>query len=345
MKPKVSIITITYNQEKYIKQALDSFIVQKTDFPFVVIVADDCSTDSTSEIIKEYAKKYPNIIKPILREKNIGSQENFVDAIQHCNSDYIAICDGDDYWCDENKLQKQVNFLETNPNYSICFHPMIFTYEDKSKESKIIPHQMPTNPQSLINLAKGNYIPSNSVMYRTSAFKNLFNNYPKNIYPCDWFNHIICGSNGKIGFINDAMSVYRWNSNGVSYTNSINPVQEIHLKYGIEEVNFSFAVWNNIKEIYPQYYNEVFIPTLKDVYLTYLKDLQFDKLEILNKEYSSYFKDIEICPEIKNIKNLKKKYKKYKKLFNTFLIVSIVLLIICLFLCIYLGIKYRSILG
>ena len=89
MKAKVSIITITYNQEKYIKQALDSFIAQKTNFPFVVIVADDCSTDSTPKIIKEYAEKYPEIIKPIFRDKNIGSLENFRQTLSLAKSKLV----------------------------------------------------------------------------------------------------------------------------------------------------------------------------------------------------------------------------------------------------------------
>ena len=122
---KVSIRCTVYNHEKYLKKCLDGFIMQKTNFLFEVIVHDDASTDNSAEIIREYEKKYPNIIKPIYQTENqyskgIPISKTFVDP--HCKGAYWAICEGDDYWTDENKLQKQYDFMVNNPNCSICAH-------------------------------------------------------------------------------------------------------------------------------------------------------------------------------------------------------------------------------
>lgn len=115
--PLVSIIMLTYNHEKYIREALDSIVYQKTSFPFEVLVGDDASHDHTPQIIQEYANKYPNIVIPILRKKNLGANQNYIDLVSRCNSDYIAFLDGDDCWATPNKLQIQVTFLEKHPEF------------------------------------------------------------------------------------------------------------------------------------------------------------------------------------------------------------------------------------
>lgn len=123
--PLVSIAIITYNHEKYIRQCLEGVMMQKTDFVFDVIVGEDCSTDGTRAVIREFEKKYPGIIKPIYHEKNVGAQRN---AYEFClpalKGKYIALCEGDDFWTDPNKLQKQVSFLEKNTNNILCYHPI-----------------------------------------------------------------------------------------------------------------------------------------------------------------------------------------------------------------------------
>ena len=122
--PLVSVRCITYNHEPYIAQALDGFLMQKTNFPFEVIVHDDASPDKTADIIREYEAKFPKIIKPIYETENQyskhdGSLGRIMDAA--CKGKYIALCEGDDYWIDENKLQMQVDFLEGNPDYGMCY--------------------------------------------------------------------------------------------------------------------------------------------------------------------------------------------------------------------------------
>lgn len=206
---KVSIVCISYNQEKYIAQALDSFVSQKTNFDFEAIIADDCSIDSTPRIINEYAKKYPNIIKTVLRKKNIGVQANLIDALKRATGDYIALCEGDDYWTDEHKLQRQVNYLDRNDDYSLCFHPVNVIYDNNKQPDAIFPVEK--DGFTLKRLLKSNYIQTNSVMYKRREYDNI----PLNILPMDWYLHLYHAKNGKIGFLKDVMSVYRRHNGGL----------------------------------------------------------------------------------------------------------------------------------
>lgn len=124
--PIVSIKCLVYNHEPYLQQCLDGFVMQKTDFPFEVIIHDDASTDNSVVIIREYAEKYPNIIKPIYETENQyskkdGTLQRIINDTIHPNSKYIAFCEGDDYWIDPLKLQKQVDFMENNPDYTFVF--------------------------------------------------------------------------------------------------------------------------------------------------------------------------------------------------------------------------------
>ena len=325
MDKKVSIITITYNQEKFITQALDSFIYQKTNFPFEVIVSDDCSTDETQNIIKKYAEQYPDIIKPILREQNVGSEVNYIEALKMSNSKYTAICDGDDYWTDPYKLQRQVDYMEAHPDCAVSFHKMKTVYENSKKMPQIIPIKMGKKQLTFKSLCLQGYIPSNTIMYRTEYLKPELKNYPEEMFPLDWFNNIMIAKHGKIGFINKVMAVYRRNEGGISYTTEKDHEKELHKKYGIKEMNFFFEVWQRIKDIYPEYYTEMFLPKLRDIYFTYLQMGDFEKLDILKERYSEYFKDMESGTGIAS-----KKHKKYKKMFTVSLIINIVLTVFLL---------------
>ena len=123
--PLVSVVCTTYNHEKYIRQCLDGFVMQKTTFPIEIIVHDDASTDDTVRIVKEYEEKYPNLFNNIYRTENWYSRGKDIWGYlfdQKARGKYIALCEGDDYWIDPYKLQKQVDFLEGHPEYSMCFH-------------------------------------------------------------------------------------------------------------------------------------------------------------------------------------------------------------------------------
>ena len=136
--PLVSIRCLVYNHEPYLRQCLDGFVMQKTTFPFEAIVHDDASTDGSAAIIREYAEKYPDIIKPIYETENQFSKGgNFLSRIMnnatHPNSRYIAVCEGDDYWTDPNKLQLQVDFLESHPDYYMTCHGYTYYFQDTGK--------------------------------------------------------------------------------------------------------------------------------------------------------------------------------------------------------------------
>lgn len=136
----VTIRSLVYNHEPYIRQCLDGFVMQKTNFRFEAIVHDDASTDGTADIIREYAEKYPDIIKPILETENQYSKHDGSLARimnEHTHGKYVALCEGDDYWTDPYKLQKQVDFLESHPDYSLCFHNAIVHYENSNEADHI----------------------------------------------------------------------------------------------------------------------------------------------------------------------------------------------------------------
>ncbi len=193
MKPKVTIVCTAFNQKDFIAQALDGFVMQKTNFPFEVIVHDDASTDGTTDIIREYEKKYPDIIKPIYQKENQFSQgkDILIDCIlDYIRGEYVAMNEGDDYWIDENKLQRQVDFLDANPDFTVCFHPVKVIWEDNSQPDSIFPtpaYRFHKQALTLEDLLKHNFIQTNSVMYRWCLKKEM---WPQKKY-C---RAIICGT-------------------------------------------------------------------------------------------------------------------------------------------------------
>lgn len=227
-KPTVSVVTIAFNQEKYIRDALESFMMQKTDFSFEVIVGDDASTDNTPEIIKEYAKSTPEIFKAILRKKNIGVVPNFINALRAAKGKYIAICEGDDYWTDPYKMQRQVDFLEANPDCALCFHPVKVFFENNDRPSSIYPAKEQRADLTVKALLEGNYIQTNSVMYRKQKYTDL----PVGILPFDWYLHLYHAQFGKIGFIDKTMAAYRKHPEGL-WWEANNDIEKIWEKYGI----------------------------------------------------------------------------------------------------------------
>lgn len=212
-KVLVSLVCISYNQERYIAQALDSFLMQNREsFDLEVIIADDASTDSTQDIIRGYAAREPAIIKPILRKKNVGVQKNLFGALQAATGAYIALCEGDDYWTDPSKLQRQVDFLEKNPDCTVCFHPVIVKREDNGGEA-IYPVHKKGHHYTLNELLQHNFIQTNSVMYRNGG--EITSVCLDGIMPLDWLIHIFHAKGGKIGFINRPMAVYRRHPGGL----------------------------------------------------------------------------------------------------------------------------------
>ena len=222
MEPLVSISCITYNHAPYIKQCLDGFLMQKTTFSFEVLIHDDASTDGTTEIIKDYAQKYPDIIKPLYEEENQwikgrrGSAEfNFPRA----RGKYIALCEGDDYWIDENKLQMQVDFLENNPEYTMCFHNAIEHYEDGSVSDKQF-SQVENRDYSGIEFFKHWIVPTASVIYKKEITESDFYKKIKedrNLIFGDTPLFLTSTKYGRVRGFSNTMVVYRRQINGASY--------------------------------------------------------------------------------------------------------------------------------
>lgn len=239
---KLSVVCLTYNHVKYIRGALDGFVMQKTNFPFEVLIHDDASTDGTKEIIQEYAQKYPDIIKPIFETENqwhLGidfSKEKIWPRIQ---GEYVALCEGDDYWTDENKLQKQVDFLDKHPECSICFHVVKVTWDDGRESDSVYPDNDVLQKVGVLNynsLLKYNFIQTNSVVYRWRFHKDNYDLMPHRILPGDWFLHLLHAQTGEIGFIPEVMAVYRRNAGGVWTGAGYSP--QWFCKYGVAHVRF-----------------------------------------------------------------------------------------------------------
>ena len=132
---RVSVLMLAYNQERYIGEAIRSVMLQQTDFPFELVIGNDGSGDRTGAICREWQKRYADRIVLIDRPKNIGLIPNFMQTYPLCKGNYIAICEGDDFWTDKSKLQRQVDFLDTHPDYVLCFHRVINYYADKGTKA------------------------------------------------------------------------------------------------------------------------------------------------------------------------------------------------------------------
>lgn len=239
---KVSVICPTYNHQDYIRQCLDGFVAQKTDFPFEALIGDDASTDGTTEIVREYQNKYPDIIKPVLRKENIGPAQNAHDLYSRVTAPYVALCEGDDYWTDPLKLQKQADFLDAHPDFSLCFHPVVVCYDNNAPTKEIFPkkERLYKNTPIFQELLKDNFIPTNSVLYRWRFHQDSLDLCPKNIQPADWFMHLMHAQIGKIGFLPDIMSVYRSHQN--SMWNNAGKSDDWFIKYGPSCLRFYLSV-------------------------------------------------------------------------------------------------------
>ena len=212
-KPVVSVVCITYNQAQYIRQTLDSILCQVTDFSYELIVGDDRSTDGTTEIIAEYAARYPNIVA-VLRPENIGVNKNLADLTARASGEYLAICEGDDYWIDSDKLQRQYDFMERRPEYTLCFHPVKVVYEEMPGVEEFYPENSIPNP-SLSDLIAHNFIQTNSVFYRWRYRRDEALQIGIGIAPADWFIHLMHAEVGRIGFLPQVMAVYRKHPTGM----------------------------------------------------------------------------------------------------------------------------------
>ncbi len=208
-KPVVSIVSATYNHEKYIAEAIDSFLMQETDFPFELLIGEDCSTDGTKAIVKNYAEKYPNIIKPIFWEQNVGAAKNWLTLLGVAKGDYIANCEGDDYWTDKNKLQIQIDEMQKYPDVSLSFH-LASTIDNLNNELK--PKLQKSNKiYSLKEIITGDFhlVQTNTIVIKKEKIDSLnFDLLSESPVGDVWLRINAAIPNGAL-FINKTMSTYR----------------------------------------------------------------------------------------------------------------------------------------
>lgn len=218
--PLVSICCLTYNHEHYIRDAINGFLLQKTTFPFEILIHDDASTDNTAEIIREYEAKYPDIIKPIYQTENqyskgIGISKGF--QFPRVKGKYIALCEGDDYWTDANKLQKQVDLMQRYPQCNISFHPALEKYADGSHEDQIICkyslNEQIYSPEEVI-IRGGGFMPTASLMFKYETVIKMLEFYDYvNFLPIgDFFVKVIGSSPSGAIYYPEIQCVYRRNS-------------------------------------------------------------------------------------------------------------------------------------
>lgn len=218
--PQVSVKCITFNQAKFISNAIDSFLSQITTFPFEIVIHDDCSTDGTQEVLKKYQKRYPNIITVLFEEENQYSKGNSINEIMkpYLNGTYIALCEGDDCWCDSFKLQKQYEFMIKNPDCSLCCHNTVINYLDNNKKNKNFNSWKVVKKMNEAESFFGWNVHTSSYFYPSSL--NYHPECRKGFWSGDYVYLTLAMYYGNVYVLPDIMSVYNANNpTGVTMQN------------------------------------------------------------------------------------------------------------------------------
>lgn len=284
---KVSIFCLAYNHRDYIEDAIKGFLMQETQFPFQIVIHDDASTDGTTEIIQKYAARYPDLIIPIIQKENQYSKQphgwinNYVRP--YLSGTYVAQCEGDDYWTDKTKLQKQFDFMETHQEYSACTHGGKVLNESTKTFSDY--HSFPftgTITATQIILGDGALFLTNSIFYRKAAYRN--HPYFKQICPIGDYPQIIwLALNGKIFYMDEIMSVYRVNAKGSWTTTNWHDANR--RKTHCEKMQLSLEEadrYSNYK------FHAEFLYSIGSIWIHFYKDFPKEKgslREILSNEY------------------------------------------------------------
>lgn len=240
----VSVRLMTFNHEQYIKQAIEGILMQQANFIIELVIGDDFSNDSTLTIIKSYVstervqfkildRKIGDVYSVTRQVK--GRLYNFADILENCTGKYIALLDGDDYWTDPNKLQKQVDFLETHPDYSMCFHQADLLFEDgTTRKCNYFDKDLTLGFKDLVN--------KNVVSTASCVFRNSFQTMPEwfyNLQAGDWGLHLLNAERGKIYYMNDTMSVYRMHQGGLWTKLTYREVESRNIK-NLQTLNEAF---------------------------------------------------------------------------------------------------------
>lgn len=236
--PLVSVTVVTYRHRNYIRQCLDGILMQQTSFPYEIIIGEDGSDDDTTEICREYADSYPDKIRLFIRDRSLSQFHdsngkrilfNGIWTRMSCRAKYVAWCEGDDYWTDPHKLQKQVDFLESHPDYTLCFHNAIVHHENGGEPDHLFA-KLETRTYHWRENVDGWIVPTASMLYRRAIFESEY--YKK--YTCSrkmmvGDNPLVrtCGMLGKLYCFSEPMSVYRLQPTG--WTQRLNPMMTYKL--------------------------------------------------------------------------------------------------------------------
>lgn len=214
--PKVSVAMITYNHERFISQAIESVLMQQTDFPVELVIGEDCSKDGTRAIVVEYAQRYPERIRLLLPERNLGIMPNFIATLKACNGRYVALCEGDDYWTDPHKLQKQVEFLDAHPECSMCFHEAHDLWPDGRKVEYVRSRQPEIKSfYELEDVVTSHFIPTASTVFR-NGLVDVSHPAFLQVTAGDWMLQVMLAEKGTLAFMDENWSVRRIHPGGVA---------------------------------------------------------------------------------------------------------------------------------
>ena len=211
---KVSVLMITYNQERFISQAIESVLSQEVDFEYEIVIGEDCSTDRTREVVVRFGQKHPDRIRLLLPQTNLGMQENFKATLAACSGQYVAVLEGDDYWTSPLKLKWQVEFLDAHADCAMCFHSVVRSSPTGGQPESGLPDSRYNQDRyTTKDLLVENFIPTCSVMFRRGLFCKL-PDWIGTLGFSDWPVHILNSQAGSVGYIKQTMGVYRVHSEG-----------------------------------------------------------------------------------------------------------------------------------
>ncbi|MBD3843746.1 MAG: glycosyltransferase family 2 protein [Campylobacterales bacterium] len=284
-KPVVSVCCIAYNHELYIEDALEGFLIQETDFPFEIIIHDDASTDKTADIIREYSSAYPNIIKPIFQTENQFSMNfhlPFINTFNTSCGEYIALCEGDDYWISSEKLQKQVELMRQYPDINISFHPAYKVDGFELVKNKIFANHSKTVkifPPKEVILGDGGFMPTQSLMIKSEVMKNLpdwfFNYAPVG----DYYIQIISSIDKGALYLPFVNSIYRTNIAGSWSTSQ---------KEKIKKIRWLSAQYETFNIIDP-FYEKKYASEFRGIFKKYLRFIALDGQFTVKEKYNLFY--------------------------------------------------------
>ena len=257
----MSVCVRTHNQERFIREALDSVLCQKTNFQFEIIIGDDDSKDDTVSILKEYQKQYPEKIRLLLSETNLGGPENLKRVIEASNAKYITCLDGDDFYTDEYKLQKQVDFLEVNPEYAACFHNTWNVDEQGRKQSLFNPPNFASVHDAHEFIRERWFVPIHSAVLRREYIE--FPDWYNTVMNDDYVVHLSVAKHGTYYYMPDVMVAYRRHCGNTSIAYHDLILTDTQL----------CTILENMKPLYPENYAPDFDARIAE-YKAEIADLQ-----------------------------------------------------------------------